>query len=138
MRPLTSFNFLSFLFLFQGATALPGGCGGSLGMMDIKSPNFNQLLWTCANINPSSLFQSGQNFLIASYQTADDQACGNKCATWIGAALVMAAIRNYENDICECWEIGDIQTWGLLPATSANTNSTFIDFFDSTPPSAQD
>ena len=84
--------------------------------MEIKSPKFNQLVWTCANINPGSIFGSGQNFLIATYTTSDDQTCGNQCAALIGVPNVeapMAAIRYYEGDRCECWQVGFIETWDL-------------------------
>ncbi len=118
---LTSLGGLCLSILLRSVAALPNGCSGSVGIVEIKSPKFSQLVWTCANINPGSIFGSGQNFLIATYTTSDDQTCGNQCAALIGIQNVeapMAAIRYYEGDRCECWQVGFIETWNLTPPTS--------------------
>ncbi|KAF8847129.1 hypothetical protein BDZ45DRAFT_755227 [Acephala macrosclerotiorum] len=111
MLPFVSLGVLCLSIILQGAAALPNGCGGSLKFVEIN----------------------GQNGLTATYTTSDDQACGNGCAAWIGVLGVpglMAAIRHYDNDSCECWQIGFIETGNVTPATGASNNATFIDFED--------
>jgi len=65
--------------------------------------------------------------LLASYQTANDQSCGNASGALYHIHM-KAAIRYTSNEICERWYIFDITTGNIPPATSPSTSATFIAF----------
>jgi hypothetical protein len=70
-------------------TALPGGCGGTLGIVSTNSSTVPQL-WTCSSIDPSSLFGSGDNQLLATYEISSDAYCTDVCAPWMSQGLIVA------------------------------------------------
>lgn len=123
-----SYAFLSALYLCGVATALPGGCGGKLGILNVTSPDYSDLVWTCAGINPRSLYASGQNYLYAATTKANVSACANYCGEFGG----MNAAVFYTNKTCACWEFGDVVT-SPSAADSKSNNATYIDFYETGP-----
>ncbi|KUJ13061.1 uncharacterized protein LY89DRAFT_200309 [Mollisia scopiformis] len=112
--------------LFQCVLCLPGGCGGTLEILDISSPTYNDTVWACAGIERSSIF-GGDALLLAASNQDNVTNCADYCATTSFPDGLMAGIWDSDNSTCECWYIGDLNYYDL-PAASPGV--TFIDFFE--------
>lgn len=93
------------------------------------SLGYNNLIWTCAGINPGypSLYTSGQNYLFAVKTQANQSACANYCGGWYNSGMNAAVF--YTNETCACWQYGDLNT-SPAAAKSSSANATFIDFYE--------
>ncbi|KAI0472241.1 hypothetical protein F4859DRAFT_515089 [Xylaria cf. heliscus] len=121
--------------------ALPYGCGGTLGVVNVTKGGFDGLIWTCSGIDPGyrSLYASGQNTLWGTTEQTNATNCANYCSGWYRNGLNAGVY--YPNSTCQCWTYGDINT-GPSAATATSQNATFLDFYETGntygPPAAVD
>ncbi|KAF5968522.1 hypothetical protein FCOIX_11372 [Fusarium coicis] len=114
------------------ATALPEGCGGSLGIVSITSAHIQGLRWTCSNIDPSSVPGSGDNLLLSHSTQSDVKKCGTYCGNHFLPGDVMAAFWYPYNSMCQCWNIG-LFKGSFTAARHKTSNITLVDFYDRPP-----
>ncbi|KAI1152426.1 hypothetical protein F4825DRAFT_475977 [Nemania diffusa] len=121
--------------------ALPYGCGGTLGVVNVTKGAFDGLIWTCSGIDTGyrSLYASGQNTLWSTTKQTNATNCANYCSGWYTNGLNAGVY--YPNSTCQCWTYGDINT-SPSAATAASENATFLDFYETGntygPPAAVD
>ena len=115
--------------LSGGAFALPYGCGGEVGTLNVTEGGYNGLIWTCSGIDPRypSLYQSGQNYLYSLAETHNASDCANYCSGWYNDGMNAGVY--YPNSTCECWQYGDLNT-SPSAATATSGNATFLDFYE--------
>ncbi|KAI1423217.1 hypothetical protein F5Y12DRAFT_716580 [Xylaria sp. FL1777] len=127
--------------LYNRISALPYGCGGALGVVNVTKGGFDGLIWTCSGINPGyrSLYASGQNTLWSTTEQINATNCANHCSGWYKNGLNAGVY--YPNSTCQCWTYGDINT-SPPAATATSGNATFLDFYETGntygPPAAVD
>ena len=127
MRSLAFFWIIS-LYLLSGSTfALPYGCGGEVGTLNVTRGGYKGLIWTCSGIDPRypSLYQSGQNHLWALAETRNALDCANYCSGWFNDGMNAGVY--YPNSTCECWGYGDPNT-SPSAATATSGSATYLDF----------
>ena len=125
-----AFSWIIGLSLLPGsAFALPYGCGGEIGTLNVTEGGYKGLIWTCSGINPGyrSLYQSGQNYLFALAETHNASDCANHCSGWFNDGMNAGVY--YPNSTCECWVFGDLNT-SPSAATATSGSATFLDFYE--------
>ena len=82
MPTLTLSWAMSLSLLYSSTVALPYGCGGEVGVLNVTKGGFNGLIWECSGIDPGnpSLYGSEQNFLWSAGQQNSASACANHCS----------------------------------------------------------
>ena len=125
-----TFSWIISLSLLPGsAFALPYGCGGEIGTLNVTEGGYKGLIWTCSGINPRypSLYKSGQNYLFALTETHNASDCANHCSGWFNDGMNAGVY--YPNSTCECWAYGDLNT-SPSAATAMSGSATFLDFYE--------
>ena len=125
-----AFSWIISLSLLSGsAFALPYGCGGELGTLNVTEGGYKGLIWTCSDIDPNypSLYESGQNYLWALTETPNASDCANHCSGWFNDGMNAGVY--YPNSTCECWEYGDSNT-SPSAATATSGSATYLDFYE--------
>ena len=120
---------ISLCLLSGSAFALPYGCGGEVGTLNVTEGGYNGLIWTCSGIDPGypSLYQSGQNYLWGLTETHNVSECANYCSDWFDDGMNAGVY--YPNSTCECWVYGDLDT-SPSAATATSGSATFLDFYE--------
>ncbi|KAI0965167.1 hypothetical protein F4678DRAFT_453666 [Xylaria arbuscula] len=129
MQVLRFFCAIGLSLLCNSAFALPYGCGGALGVVNVTKGGFDGLIWTCSGIDPGyrSLYESGQNTLLSTTEQSNATNCANYCSSWYSKGLNAGVY--YPNSTCQCWTYGDINT-SPSAATATSGNATFLDFYE--------
>ena len=129
MQSLALFWIISLSLLSGSTFALPYGCGGEIGVLNVTEGGYNGLIWTCSDIDPGypSLYQSGQNYLYSLAETHNASDCANYCSGWFNDGMNAGVY--YPNSTCECWVYGDLNS-SPSAATATSGSATFLDFYE--------
>lgn len=129
MQSLAFFWIISLSLLSGNSFALPYGCGGELGTLNVTEGGYKGLIWTCSGIDPRypSLYQSGQNYLWARAETHNVSDCANYCSEWFNDGMNAGVY--YPNSTCECWGYGDPNT-SPSAATATSGSASYLDFYE--------